>query len=223
MSQTQLFICLGIGWFGYFAIHSLLATVAVKTWFSHHLSRWSHGYRLFYNLLATLLLLPLLWLTLVLQGEALWQFNALQQGVAYLLSGLAILGFILSLREYDGAEFSGIKQWQAAKMRASSPPQPRFCLGFFHRFVRHPWYFFGLILIWSHEMDVAMLLGAVMMSGYFVVGSSWEERRLIAEYGAVYQHYRQRVPGLLPRPWRYLSRLEAQQLLGEGQVSQKCD
>ncbi len=37
---------------------------------------------------------------------------------------------------------------------------------------------------------------------YFFVGSIFEERKLVREFGAAYRAYQQRVPRLLPRPWR---------------------
>ena len=88
-----------------------------------------------------------------------------------------------------------------------------FRLSPFHRHVRHPWYFFSLILIWTRDMNGAMLVSAVLLTLYFVVGSHLEERKLIAFHGDVYRRYMQRVPGLIPLPWRSLSPAEAAALL----------
>jgi len=43
-----------------------------------------------------------------------------------------------------------------------------------------------------------------------------EEKKLIAYHGEIYEHYRRKVPGLIPTPWRYLSKSQAKALLKTG-------
>jgi protein-S-isoprenylcysteine O-methyltransferase Ste14 len=62
-------------------------------------------------------------------------------------------------------------------------------------------------------MDPARLLSAVLISLYLVVGSWLEERKLLVYHGAAYRNYRRLVPGLIPLPWRRLSRKQAEALL----------
>jgi hypothetical protein len=61
-----------------------------------------------------------------------------------------------------------------------------------------------------------MLLSAIMITLYFIIGSLLEERKLLAYYGEAYREYRQRVPGLFPLPWRNLSREQARELEKRG-------
>ena len=37
---------------------------------------------------------------------------------------------------------------------------------------------------------------------YFWIGSIYEERRLVAEFGEAYREHQRRVPRLVPRLWR---------------------
>ena len=74
-----------------------------------------------------------------------------------------------------------------------------------HRFVRHPWYLFALVIIWSREQNQLELISSILMTVYFFVGARFEERKLIQEYGESYQQYMSRVPGIIPRPWKTLS------------------
>ena len=78
-----------------------------------------------------------------------------------------------------------------------------------HRYVRHPWYSFGLVIVWTRDMNAAMLVSALAITIYFVAGSRLEERKLIETHGDTYRRYRERVPGLLPLPSKRLGRAEA--------------
>jgi hypothetical protein len=64
-----------------------------------------------------------------------------------------------------------------------------------HRHVRHPWYSFGLVIVWTRDMNAAMLVSALAITLYFVAGSRLEERKLIETHGDTYRRYRERVPG----------------------------
>jgi protein-S-isoprenylcysteine O-methyltransferase Ste14 len=123
----------------------------------------------------------------------------------------AIFGFWLSLRSYDMQEFLGLRQLQFHDRKVED--QERFHLSPFHRYVRHPWYFFGLVLIWTRDMSVTTLLSSVFITLYFVIGSRLEERKLLVYHGDVYRRYMARVPGLIPLPWKFLTADQAEALL----------
>ena len=50
-----------------------------------------------------------------------------------------------------------------------------------------------------------MLVSAVLLTLYFVVGSHLEEKKLAAFHGDIYRRYMQRVPGLIPQGVRRIS------------------
>lgn len=127
------------------------------------------------------------------------------------LSTFAIGGFLWSLKYYDGSEFLGFRQ--LSQRITSVDDQERFQLSPLHRWVRHPWYFFALLLIWTRDMNAALLISSCMITGYFVIGSRLEERKLIRYHGQRYRRYRQLVPGLVPLPWKYLRAEQIQELL----------
>lgn len=194
-------LLVALGWAGYGALHSWLASRRIKTWVA---SRWpSHYkyYRLSYNLLAVALLIPLAVATELADENWLWRWQGVWAWIAHAITIAVVLGFAWSSRAYDLREFMGVAATDAAQSL-------RFGLSPLHRCVRHPWYFLGLLWLWTRDMDAARLTAALVITGYVWAGSRLEDGKLEQEFGAAYHRYRARVPGLLPRPWRCLSRAE---------------
>jgi protein-S-isoprenylcysteine O-methyltransferase Ste14 len=82
----------------------------------------------------------------------------------------------------------------------SRPPLP-FTVRGPYRWVRHPLYFFFLVMFWAHpDLTADRLLLNGLWTVWMVVGSVLEERDLVAAFGETYRGYRKRVPMLLP--WR---------------------
>jgi len=203
-------IALGLSWIAYFVIHSLLASLAVKQRVERHRPQWMPAYRLFFNAAALVLLIPPLLLTYGIDAPLLWQWSGIWAWVANGLALLAIAGFLWSSRYYDSGEFIGTRQLRDQETRVED--QEHLHISPLHRHVRHPWYFFGLVLMWTRDMNAPLLLTVSMATLYFVFGSRLEERKLLQYYGDAYARYQQMVPGLIPLPWRRLSADEAQQL-----------
>lgn len=133
---------------------------------------------------------------------SLWLWPTPLNWLADSAAVFAVAGFIWSLKFYDLREFAGFhypsKQnaFEVAKLRISP----------LHRFVRHPWYFFMLVIIWTREMNQTQLVSAIVVTLYLIIGSRQEENKLIAQFGDSYRDYRSQVNGLIPLPWKILSR-----------------
>jgi len=200
-------------WAWYFTLHSALASRTVKTWVSAHWPGFQPYYRLAYNLAATLFLIPCLYILHSYQGAPLWHWQGVERWLADGLALTAVAGFLWSLRYYDMREFLGLSQTRY-------PDQGRhLSLSPFHRFVRHPWYFFGLIIIWTRDMDPVWLTSCIAITLYLAIGSHLEERKLEEKFGELYRRYQQRVPGLIPLPGRYLSHTEALEIVASANQS----
>jgi protein-S-isoprenylcysteine O-methyltransferase Ste14 len=212
-------VLLALCWLGYFAVHSALASLGLKRWVAVRYPHCLPLYRLGFNGLALFTLLPIVWLIYRQPGPTLWAWRGLGAWLANGLALAALLAFIKSLRYYDTREFLGLRQWASRTQRVED--QEGFHLSPFHRHVRHPWYFFSLVLIWTRDMNAAMLLSAAMMTLYFIIGSRLEERKLVAYHGDVYRRYMERVPGLLPWPGNSLTAAEAAELEAAAQAARR--
>ncbi|MFA6969895.1 MAG: hypothetical protein WC208_00705 [Gallionella sp.] len=210
-SAWQDIVLLSLCWIGYFALHSALASLVVKRSVSAAWPNLMPYYRLMFNILALLLILPILWLTFHDPGPMLWRWQGIAAWLANGLALAAIFCFWLSLKNYDMQEFLGLRQLQLHVRKVED--QEHFHLSPFHRFVRHPWYFFGLVVIWTRDISVTTLLSSVMITLYFFVGSRLEEKKLLVYHGDTYRRYMARVPGLIPLPWKSLTAKEAEALL----------
>jgi methanethiol S-methyltransferase len=200
-----------LAWVLYGAIHSLLASTGVKNWVS---ARWPNllpAYRLAFNAFAVLALVPVLWMVYGTQSEWLWRWSGPWAWLANCLALAALVGAVVSARAYDMDEFLGLRQLRQHDHGIED--REGFTVSFLHRYVRHPWYFLGLILIWTRDMNGSLLVSAIAITAYFALGSRLEERKLVALHGDAYRKYLARVPGLCPLPWKFLTRAEAEELV----------
>ncbi len=204
---------LAAAWCAYLGLHSLLASLSMKRWVQ---ARWPAAmpwYRVGFNAFAVLGILPLLGYMYALGGEWLWRWEGVWFWLGNGLALLAMGGFAWTLRYYDGAEFLGLRQYREGVTAAED--QEHFHISPLHRYVRHPWYSLGLVILWTRDMNGALLLSAVLITLYLALGSWLEERKLIAYHGERYRQYRARVPALVPLPWKRLSKADAERLSGD--------
>jgi protein-S-isoprenylcysteine O-methyltransferase Ste14 len=198
-------------WLIYFALHSVFASLRLKRIVSNRWPNLMPGYRIAFNLFAILALLIPLWWMVSAASVPVWKWTGFWWWITNLIAFTAIAGFVISLRYYDGQEFMGLRQLRENERHVED--QENFHLSPFHRYVRHPWYFFGIVIICTRDMDSLMLVTAIAVTLYFIIGSRLEEQKLLCYYGDVYREYMNKVPGIFPLPWRYLSAKEAELLL----------
>lgn len=200
-------LLIACAWLAYCALHSWLAAAQAKSWVAQHWPAAWPAYRLLFNLLSVVLLLPVLWMTHAYAGDPLWHVPG---WIAWPALVIAVGGFFWSLTWYDGATFLGLRQ-----LRNRIGPDGEceaFKLSPMHRYVRHPWYTLGLLLLWTRDLNAAWLVAAVVVTLYLILGSRLEEEKLVARYGSAYRRYCRRVPGLLPLPGRSIRADEARML-----------
>ena len=69
-----------------------------------------------------------------------------------------------------------------------------------YRYVRHPLYFFSLLFLWLFPvMTFNILAFNIGSTIYMLVGSFFEEKKLLVEFGSSYEKYQKETPRIIPR------------------------
>lgn len=180
-------------------MHSLLICRTAHRYAEKILKNKFGVYRVVYAAFSLITLLPVLWYHYSIPQHILLERNlaiSLVQG-SLLIYGL--LMFYLGSQVYDMQFFLGITQWKNAKKNKQTTPLPFHTDGILAH-VRHPWYSAGIAFIWGFgNITDVYILTRVILTGYFIIGTYLEEKRLIAELGDQYEAYCRDVPLI---PWK---------------------
>ena len=175
-------------WIFYGVIHSVLASDTVKK------ALPVKHYRLIYNLLAIVLLIPILYFQLTADSKRLMEDSIFNQLLGGIMMFAGIFVMYLSFKNYDLKEFIGT-DFQNKK-------QPELTTEGLSEFVRHPLYVGILLFIWGSFGFFATeiyLTTALFLSVYIRIGIYFEEKKLVKTFGKIYEAYQKNVPMLIPR------------------------
>lgn len=175
--------------------HSWLASLdfkeRIQRRFGHSAKRW---FRLVYNFIAVLTLLPVLLLPVILIDQPIYTIRFPWLALTVSLQLLSVVFLLIGLRQTGIGSFLGISQ---ALSGQEAPP--RLVEDGLYRWVRHPLYTAGLIFIWLMPVMtwnlLAINLGATL---YILAGAVIEEKKLLREFGEAYADYKRRTPMLIP-------------------------
>ena len=188
----------GLAWLSFGTLHSVLAAAWGQTLLA---GVFGPATRLAYNLLA------------VAHMRAVWGFGQLLGSASdrfvfpagfslaqmlLVLAGLVLL--VVALREFDLGRFSGLWQMRHRVLPGAGGEHEALVTGGLHRYVRHPLYTAGFMILWGLVRDPVSLATAVWGSLYLMIGTYFEERKLRRLYGKAYDDYGRRVPPFIPRP-----------------------
>lgn len=189
----------------FFALsHTWLAGQTFKDKFKKHFGeRAFHGlYRLLYNIFSVIVLGPILLYVYLQTGRVIWIAPELLEPVLLLIQLCGLIGVGLSLAQINLGRFLGISQLLAYIQRKPLPLAPeKLTTSGVYAISRHPLYLFSLMILWPvTAMTELLFVFNIAATIYFVIGSRYEERRLIMTFGQDYVDYQKRVPWLLPFP-----------------------
>jgi protein-S-isoprenylcysteine O-methyltransferase Ste14 len=180
----------------YGLLHSWLASLQAKSLARRGLGRAADRfYRLAYNLIAVISLLPVLILPAVLPDQTLYTIPLPWTLLTLAVQGMAALALLFGLLQTGVWSFIGVKQLLATPDK--QPPE--LVVSGLYRWVRHPLYTAGLVFIWlTPVMTWNVLVLNLGLSAYLIIGAYFEERKLAIEFGEAYRSYQQRTPMFLP-------------------------
>ena len=181
------------GWLAFALLHSLTAGAQP----GRGLARiFGNAHRLAYNALAVVEIAAVLaWGAAVGHHARTFAMAATLAPLrwAMLVAGAVLL--VAGMRSYRLGPFVG---WAQLRGDAGAENQPLVIDGL-HKRMRHPLYTAALLLLWGRVTNELGLATAMWGSLYLWIGSLFEERRLIAQYGSDYRLYRDRTPRFWPR------------------------
>jgi protein-S-isoprenylcysteine O-methyltransferase Ste14 len=181
--------------------HSILASIKVKKFIKEKFGDLIAFYRLFYNIIALVLL------------YVIWELSPKPHIIIYDLPNpfdlltlipqlLALAGILWAFKYICFKEFLGVNQIKRfIERRYTNELDEELTLRIEgpYRYSRHPVYFFSIVfLLFRPTMDLFYLTFFVCIVAYFYIGSVFEEKKLTQIFGEEYIIYRQSVPRIFP-------------------------
>jgi protein-S-isoprenylcysteine O-methyltransferase Ste14 len=179
----------------FFVQHSGMMRSSFRAWLASIIPRHYHPSIYAIASGVTLTAVVFFWMPtqmVIYQLEGLWRFLSRSVSVS------AIAGFwwgVRSLEDFDTFRLAPIKTHLSGRQLRP----PNFVLRGPYLWVRHPLYFFVLVLIWSTpDMNSDRLLFNMLWTLWIVFGAVLEEKDLVVEFGETYRDYQKNVPMLFP-------------------------
>lgn len=181
----------------FFIQHSSMIRGTFRRWSEAFIPPHYHG--AFYAISSGIILLMLVifWQE---SDQVIVNFEGVTRILLHLTFIVSIIGLLWSARSLRSFDIVG-KNYILAHMYSRPLPDMPLTIRGPYRYVRHPFYFFMLLMIWScPDVSLDRLLFNCLWSVWIVVGTVLEERDLRVSFGVNYSDYQKKVPMLIP--WR---------------------
>lgn len=190
-------------WTAWAALHSLLMAPAAKARFQRLLGPRFAFYRLGFIGVAVLSF-GLAWHLAPRLPEVLYAAHAPWSWLLRLVQTLGLALLFWTFFVIDGQEFLGLAQVRDFLRRGPAPDASgerpgRLLTSGPYGLCRHPMYLAGLMILFAEpRMTLEHLLFSLFAAAYFLVGSVFEEQRLVQSFGDAYVQYRRRTSRIFP-------------------------
>lgn len=196
------YFLLGLMWLLWCGVHSGMICLKVTEYLKLLFGAYFRFYRLIYNLVAILTIIPVISFGRSIEGNLIFQWDGFLLIFQMLLLAISIFLFIAGAMYYDIFQFLGIRQIWTGKSHSVITKSGELKTDGILCVMRHPWYLAAILLIWSRGFDLSGLITNIILTLYLIIGTLQEERKLFYEYGESYRKYQKKVSMLIP--FKYL-------------------
>lgn len=183
--------------------HTLLASTKIKIRLREKVKEGIAFYRLFYNISSIITFI--IFYTLSPKPDVvIYDLEFPVDIIVFILQVAALAGFFIAGAQTDIKEFLGISQIirysrNSYDIREMDEKQILITNGMY-KYSRHPVYFFSILFLSLRPaMDLFYLTFLLCMICYFYIGSFYEEKKLIRNFGDKYLEYKKSVPRIFPK------------------------
>jgi len=193
------YLLIALLWAAYCALHSFLISIRFTNLLKRSIKDFYSFYRLFYNFISIVLLIPLIIYSVQIEGEPIITYSLPFTIIRYVLTSVSVLIFIKAFFfDYDFLTFFGIRQLlefgKKKSQEHSNEIQKKGLLGI----IRHPLYFGLILYLWCQTFSLTDIVINIVLTIYIIIGTYLEEKKLVLEFGEPYIKYQHEVPMLIP-------------------------
>lgn len=188
-------------WILWCTLHSTLIAIRVTNYMKKRLGDMFRFYRVFYNTLSLVTLVPLVYYSISIRQAPVFRWEGHLVIVKYLLLVTSISLFVAGGRHYSLSQFLGIRQIRTGRMSRPLSKYDTFDTSGILSVIRHPWYTAGILIVWTGDISLSTFLINIVINAYFVIGTILEERKLLLEFGEKYREYQKNVSTFIPYKW----------------------
>jgi len=186
-------------------IHSLLATIEIKakveSWLGEAGKKY---YRFFYVVVASLTTLAYASLVVIFPDKLIYKIPFPYVILTSLLEIGAIVGASRCVLDSRPMSFIGVDVLLNPKLSA---PDEKLVTSGFYRLMRHPIYTFSLVALWLSPIMTWNLLALFLgITAYMLIGSWFEEQKLLRQFGEAYAEYQKKTPAFIPNIFKFSKR-----------------
>jgi len=192
------YFVLAVLWIAWCVLHSAMISISVTDYLKRRLGQAFRFYRLTFNMVALLTLVPVAMYERAIHGYWAFWWEGSNVFLQIMLIAIAFLLFLAGARHYDFLEFAGLRQIRegisGTTLSKTDDLDTKGILGI----IRHPWYTGSIVIIWARDLTQATVVTNIILTVYLIVGAHLEERKLAMKYGQKYRTYQEKVPMFIP-------------------------
>jgi methanethiol S-methyltransferase len=195
----NVYFILFLYWLLFYGVHSITASSWLKNLVQTYLPLWVGPYRFLYNLVSLVLFALAFNFQRKIMAEPIFEKVVWLSYLGLVGIGFSFAFMVVSFRNYSKSEFFGMEMWRTKSFNSALGRQLN--IGGLNQLMRHPLYTascFFFIAYFLYKPFYSTLVFSTMGCIYLYVGTLFEEKKLVQQFGKQYQDYQEKVPMFFP-------------------------